>query len=221
MVARPSRIRNVNRRSKISPEAEKYINRFLALAETVLFVFPLVMLGIYCAGLPAHGLTSFGAAAMVSAASFLSGSLLGFLFGVPRALSSETRIQPGEQDSRLIANTNLEQVSDWLTKIILGATLVQLGKLTRGFAELTTSVSSIFGSPSMENRIVAGATILYSAVLGFFAAYIAARSIITFLFYISPSDWLSEQQQTQTEQGTDGNERSQAERSGLPSSSDP
>lgn len=212
---------NVNRRNKISPEAEKYINRFLTIAEAVLIAFPLVMLGIYCAGLPAHGLTAFGAAAMVAAASCLSGALLGFLFGVPRALSSDTGTHSARQDGRLIPNTNLEQVSDWLTKIILGATLVQLGNLTRGFAELTTSVSSIFGSPTMENRIVTGATILYSAVLGFFAAYIAARSIITFLFYISPSDWLSELQQTQAGRGTGSSERSQAERSGLPSSSDP
>jgi hypothetical protein len=181
----------------------------------VLTCFPLAMLGIYCAELPVGGLMAFGAAAMVSAACFIGGSLLGFLFGIPRALSSDARIGLGEQDSRLIANTNLEQVSDWLTKVIVGATLVQLGSLTRRFGELTVSVSSIFGSPSMQNRIVAGAIIFYSAAFGFFSGYIAARSIITGIFYISPSDWFGAQQRTRAKQDTGGAERPQAERSGL------
>src|SRR5262249_8486891 len=152
-------------RSRIDPEAQKFINRYLIISEVVLIGFPLAVLGIYCAELPAGGWMAFGAAAMVSAASSLSGALLGFLFGIPRALSADAEIRSREQDRRLIANTNLEQVSDWLTKIIVGATLVQLGNLARSFSELATSVSSIFGSPSMQNKMMAGAIILYSAVL--------------------------------------------------------
>jgi hypothetical protein len=155
------------------------------------------------------------------AACFLSGALIGFLFHIPRALSSDSGIRSREQDNRLITNTNLEQVSDWLTKIIVGVTLVQLGNVTRRFGELATSVSSIFGSPSAQNKIVASAIILYSAVFGFFACYIAARSIITFIFYLSPSDWLRERQQTQAKQDTDGAEGRQAERSIPPGSNEP
>lgn len=220
MVARPSKMSDMNRRSRIDPDTQGYINRYLTISQVVLVGFPLVMIGIYCVELPVSGLMAFGAAAMVAATSFLSGALLGFLFGIPRALSSDAGVSPGEQDNRLIANTNLEQVSDWLTKIIVGATLVQLGNLTRRFGELAASVSSIFGNPSTQNRIVAGAIILYSAVLGFFASYIAARSIVTFIFYLSPSDWLSGRQQTQAEQGTGGAEKSPTERSGLPGSND-
>ena len=187
----------------------------------VLIGFPLVVIGIYCAELPSGGLMAFGAAAMVSAASFLSGALLGFLFGIPRALSSDAGIRSGEQESRLVANTNLEQVCDWLTKIIVGATLVQLGPLTRRFGELATSVSSIFGNPSTQNKIMAGAILLYSAALGFFASYIAARSIITFIFYLAPSDWFPEQQNPLPKQDTGVVEGPQTEHSGLPGSNDP
>src|SRR5262249_21779867 len=110
---------------------------------------------------------------------------------------------------------------DWLTKIIVGATLVQLGSLTHRFAELATSVSSIFGSPSTQNKVMAGATILYSALFGFFGAYIAARSIITFLFSLSPSDWMPGHLGMQTKQRPDGDEDSLVQRATSTSSDDP
>ena len=69
------------------------------------------------------------------------GWFIGFLFGIPRFLSSDTLRQPEpvhrlQQDgagalggeptrSSLTVNTNLEQVSDWLTKIIVGVSLVE------------------------------------------------------------------------------------------------
>jgi hypothetical protein len=81
MIAKPSKISNANRRSRIDPQTKQNITRFLTVAEVVLITFPLVLIGIYCAELPAGGLMAFGAAVMVSAASFLSGALLGFLFG--------------------------------------------------------------------------------------------------------------------------------------------
>jgi hypothetical protein len=196
------------------------VNWWLNIALVVLIVFPLTMLAIYCANLPTGGLMAYGAAAIVSAASALTGALLGFLFGIPRALTSDAVSGSGEQQ-RLIANTNLEQVSDWLTKIIVGATLVQLGNLTRRFGELATSVSGIFGAPSAQNKTMAGAIILYAAAFGFFGAYIAARSIITFLFYLSPSDWIRERQDIRAKRGLGAGEWSPTERTASTMTDDP
>lgn len=186
----------------------------------MLIVLPLTIIAIYCANLPSGGLMAFGAAVMVAGASALGGGLLGFLFGIPRTLSNDTGSGFSEVSSRLVANTNLEQISDWLTKIIVGATLVQLGSLTRRFAELATSVSNIFGSPSTQNKVMAGATILYSALFGFFGAYIAARSIITFLFALSPSDWMPGQLGMQTKREQNGDEDSLVQRATSTSSDD-
>ena len=202
MIARPSRMRKADPRGRIPREVQNYVTWWIVLTETVLIGFPLVALGIYCANLPTGGWMAFGAAVMVLGASFLAGALLGFLFGIPRALSSDSAVGSGGQDNRLIANTNLEQVSDWLTKIIVGATLVQLGNLTRRFGELATFVSGIFGGHTTQNSVMAGAIIIYSAAHGFFAAYIGARSIVTFIFYLSPSDWIPERQHRQANQGT-------------------
>jgi hypothetical protein len=65
------------------------------------------------------------------------GSLVGFLFGIPRTLQSGsnaigTSSTFGAQDSKdgdnyhQEVNTNLEQISDWLTKILVGVGLTQL-----------------------------------------------------------------------------------------------
>jgi hypothetical protein len=67
----------------------KQINWWFTSLFVVLITFPLIVLAIYCTDLPSGGLRSYGAAVMVSAASCLTGGLLGFLFGIPRALSED------------------------------------------------------------------------------------------------------------------------------------
>jgi len=188
-----------NHRDGLPARLEAYINWWTIGSLVILIAFPLTMLAIYCANLATGGLGAFSSAAMIFAASYLAGSLLGFLFGIPRAMSSDVVSNPEDRDRRLIANTNLEQISDWLTKIIVGATLVQLGNLARWFNGLTASLSSVFGNSSAQSKAMIGAIILYAAILGFFAAYIAARSIITFIFYLSPSDWIRGRQSIQAE----------------------
>jgi hypothetical protein len=57
--------------------------------------------------------------------------LLGFLFGIPRTLQ-EDRGAAASGELRGVGyqpNTNLEQISDWLTKILVGVGLTQVGNL--------------------------------------------------------------------------------------------
>jgi len=76
-------------------------------------------------------------------ACYAIGSLLGFLFGIPRVLqgrvaNSDSPSSSGGPGSRpgatyqLLINTNLDDISDWLTKIVVGVGLVQL-KTIPGF----------------------------------------------------------------------------------------
>jgi len=63
----------------------------------------------------------------LAGASTVAGSLVGFLFGVPqyrRPDHSSTR----NANSTTTPNTNLEQISDWLTKIIVGVGLELIRK---------------------------------------------------------------------------------------------
>jgi tetratricopeptide (TPR) repeat protein len=80
----------------------------------------------------------------VMAASLLIGFLLGFLFGIPMTLQRSNVVQAGQRSDgdpnntnhgkqvpgrQFLNNTSFEEISDWLTKIIIGLTLVQFGSL--------------------------------------------------------------------------------------------
>ena len=81
---------------------------------------------------------SFGSIGFLwSLACLATGSLFGFIFGVPRAATepasktdqATTLTSTYGAYSRLKANTNMEQISDWLTKLLVGAGLVELKDL--------------------------------------------------------------------------------------------
>lgn len=75
---------------------------------------------------PSYQAAAYRIIALWAMAYCAAGFLLGFLFGIPRVLQADAARQPGK-DSGLPSdeytqrvNTSLEQISDWLTKIILG-----------------------------------------------------------------------------------------------------
>jgi hypothetical protein len=120
----------------------------------------------------AQGARGVGAGLVVAAASTLSGLLVGFVFGVPRALS-----QPAEPArERYGANTNLEQISDWLTKILVGVGLTQFRAIGEAAGRLFGNVAPLFGSRG--DAPFAGALIVLFATLGFLLGWLAARLLL-------------------------------------------
>jgi uncharacterized membrane protein len=110
----------------------------------------------------------FACAVLVGLAASSVGALAGFVFGIPK-----TGTTPG-MSAAYEGNTNLEQISDWLTKILVGAGLVEL----KG----PSSVLSSFASAFRENQalgshgwIVAPGIAIAYAVCGFLLAYLWAR----------------------------------------------
>ncbi len=174
------------RQSDARRRTETFTNWFTIGGLVALMVIQFSVIGIYCAFLPSGSESAFAAASMVSVASYLFGALIGILFGIPRALTNET--SNNAPSRRLfVENTNLEQVSDWLTKIIVGVSLVELGNIVAGIKDLARTVAPIFGSPTAQNEVMAGAMIIYSAIFGFIAGYIRARTVLTVVLYMAPS----------------------------------
>lgn len=152
----------------------------LALLLELLFIFS------YAYQFPAWAEKSSVAsvAALLAAAAAAVGVGIGFLFGLPHALS-EKELGTGAassvgQESATIAftpNTNLDQISDWLTKVLVGVGLTQIGSLREGWASLSSFAASALGAgPRAE--VLAAAILAYSAVAGFLFGFLWARLIV-------------------------------------------
>ena len=123
-----------------------------------------------------------GVASMVAAASMLAGAFFGFIFGVPRTLQRGGEEDDGGSNKMLDTNgkptyrpnTNLEQISDWLTKILVGAGLTQISGIRQWLKDLGTSLAPGFGT-SDNARVFATATVVCYVLNGFLIGYLWTR----------------------------------------------
>src|SRR5215831_2761083 len=105
------------------------------------YTFSSMALGIFCILVFSANFTEghnffarAGASLALGIGAVVLGALLGFVFGIPRTLQHDIAPSPNpgiaEQDQIAYQiNTNLEQISDWLTKIIIGVGLIELGNI--------------------------------------------------------------------------------------------
>jgi hypothetical protein len=118
------------------------------------------------------GLSMAGIGLLLAIGIFFSGGLLGFLFGIPRTLQGSA--QTGEQTS-FQANTNLEQISDWLTKILVGVGLTQINQLPSVFENIAVKIAPEFGGSTAGGAFSISILIFFS-VDGFFIGYLWTRT---------------------------------------------
>jgi hypothetical protein len=121
---------------------------------------------------------------LLAGASVCVGGIFGFLFGIPRTLQQDgAASNPAAPRTGYQANTNLEQISDWLTKILVGIGLTQIPEIRKALSSLIKFSAKGLGSrPSSE--LFALALISYCALLGFLFGYLWAR-----LFMIGALRW--------------------------------
>jgi hypothetical protein len=123
--------------------------------------------------------------AMTGGAWLVIGGLLGFLFGIPRTLQAEaaeeapppegqSQGRPAARGLDYRANTNLEQISDWLTKILVGVGLTQLGVIPARLQELASAAAEGMGGGPAASAF-ALAVILFFAVCGFLFSFLWTR----------------------------------------------
>lgn len=130
-----------------------------------------------------------------AAAAAATGFIVGFIFGFPRTIAqpllpntsatnpaapvarASADAAQSARTSRLYVNTNLEQVSDWITKTIVAIGLVQLRELPRRFGQLAAYAGMALGKPytGASANETAAALIGYFLVLGFLAGYLLTR----------------------------------------------
>ncbi|WP_141579790.1 hypothetical protein [Actinomadura sp. WMMA1423] len=111
-------------------------------------------------------------AILVFAASFMSGGAFGFLFGLPRARLVDQMTRDGTRPSgHFLANANLARISDWVTTIIVGLTLVNLRSLVGSLGRLGANLKVPLGNAPYS--AAAGiALVLVGTPAGFLLAFL-------------------------------------------------
>jgi len=120
-------------------------------------------------------------AMLVAAGAFLAGGLFGFLFGIPRSLSTPQGAEDDSSSGAPRPNTNLEQISDWLTKILVGVGLVQFTTLAEHAGELVEFLGPPLGDDPLGESFAA-ATLVVFGISGFLAFYLVTRIYLPLAF---------------------------------------
>lgn len=125
-------------------------------------------------------LSNWGTGTLWALALMASGYLVGFLFGIPRVIQSDGKQNSSNQfQYRLQVNTNLEQISDWLTKIIVGLGLIQLKTIPDHISQVSSVIAKGLGKGTES---IAVAIFLYFSIEGFLAGYLITRLFLTGAF---------------------------------------
>ncbi len=164
--------RNIDGDSRLEDLRLQAQIRGIVVAVLFFLVIPIAMLGAQ------QGFGYWQSAVVVALALFSIGVFLGFLFGVPKVAPPPTGTsidQASAADRRRIldVNTNLEQISDWLTKIIVGLGLVELKEIPEAVQRFTAFIAGAFHESGTGPAAV-GST-LYFPVLGFLGGYLLTR----------------------------------------------
>ena len=114
---------------------------------------------------------------LIGGASLLFGALLGFLFGIPKSNDDDH-----DDDNPYKANTNLEQISDWLTKILLGAGLTQMSEIVSWIGRISEKMASKLTVVGNDEAVFISSLLVYFLVCGFLDGYLATRIILPRVF---------------------------------------
>jgi tetratricopeptide (TPR) repeat protein len=110
--------------------------------------------------------------------ALLSGSFIGFLFSLPKVKENEKEPAPGV----LQVNTSLNQIADWLTKIIVGVSLVNASKVYDYFLRATKLLGAGLNQvqdskpdpPPAEQAFAAGLIVTFF-FMGLLGTYLLTR----------------------------------------------
>lgn len=146
------------------------------------FALALAALLVVGYGVTIRSATLLTIEALVGTATASVGGLLGFLFGIPRTTRPRNSDASGADDTKhgtaampYEPSNNLEQVADWLTKILVGVGLVELGSLGSALAKVGEQVAKSVTPTPIGTAIVTQVVIVAFATIGFLASFLWTR----------------------------------------------
>ena len=118
---------------------------------------------------------------LLVAASFISGFFLGFLFGIPKRNT--------DKESAYNLSTNLVDISDWLTKIIIGLGLVEIKRMPGYLESIGAYIQkATHGEDSI--KIFSVCCIVYFSIFGLYYGYNYMRLFLSGQFKVADDNLL-------------------------------
>ena len=126
------------------------------------------------------GVGGVGVGVLIFLSAALCGAVVGFLFAVPRLLDAGTdAVGP----KRLLGgNDNVSRVSDWLTTMLIGIGLTQLGNINDGligFRDFLEQHAQLYGTAAAPNAgmlpVMGPLLLILGLVVGFLYLYLHTR----------------------------------------------
>ncbi len=114
---------------------------------------------------------------MIALSSHVIGWLIGFLFGIPRTVNDVSENKNSHNEIKYRINTNLESISDWLTKIIIGVGISQFNNIKNYLMDISNYFSMSMKINNLNPLITT--VIIYFSIIGFFSGYFSTRLILS------------------------------------------
>lgn len=132
----------------------KRVRTSVVICTLLLVLWLVIVIVLFAYGVPDSRRARFEVAATAAGlfgAATAIGAALGFAFGLPRSRSMEGALMDQGKPmtpsvrSHYLANSNLIKVSDWLTTILIGLGLVQLGRIAPAVGALAGMLKGPLG----------------------------------------------------------------------------
>jgi tetratricopeptide (TPR) repeat protein len=170
LLTRLAKLRESRRKHKEERSEEEKQSAVVMVVLFGLSVPALLALCIYAAS---SDIDALGLGLLTAAGSFCAGALVGFLFGIPRTAAQQAAEGgDGSSEHAYTPNTNLEQISDWLTKILVGAGLVQIGNIGGAIDDLAGGLEAGLGDYGHAAAVL---LLVSFSIIGFLSSYLFAR----------------------------------------------
>lgn len=124
---------------------------------------------------------------LMAAASYISGFFLGFLFGIPKRINDTAQ-------TAYNLNTNLVDISDWLTKIIIGLGLVEIKTIPGYLASVGTYIQQATNGEESV-KIFSVCSIVYFSIFGLYYGYNYMRLFLSGQFKEADDNLLKKEEQ--------------------------
>jgi hypothetical protein len=182
----------MNNTTNFNPGTVKEAEHSIKVTLIVGFIIGAVGLIGYPVTLSGIGVRIIFIGLLLSIATFVSGFFIGTLFGMPK------RNNEGDGDYSL--NNSLVEISDWLTKIIVGLGLVNLKEIPVYLMSIGDFVSSSSGLKGVSIEIFTVTLVIYFGILGLYSGYNYMRLVLSEKYKKADDNMLKKELETAKEE---------------------